>query len=98
MQELSFIKKDSGPRDYNSFMDSFTLVENEKHSGKKEGGPEVMLVDEDPMALFKDIVEEEFDLEEEMDEVHNIGTSGVLISQNENFDRSSLLENHMQDQ
>ena len=27
MQELSFIKKDGGTKDYNSFMDSFTIEE-----------------------------------------------------------------------
>lgn len=53
-------------------------------SGKKnKDGEEIMLIDEDPMALFNDIVEEEFDLDEEMDEVHNIrGPDTIHISQN----------------
>ena len=82
MEELSFIKKDAGNND--SFMDSFTLIDQ----GKKDQ-PDINLLDDDPMALYNDIIEEEFDLDEEMDQVHNLRSP-------ESFDRGTLNEDQAQ--
>jgi len=63
LQEISFIKKDKDP----SFLDSFfqeqeKLLEAEKHKAPRQSDQKLADGETDP-ALFNDIIEEEFDLD-----------------------------------